>query len=207
MAERGYLEGREMADTFNMLRSNDLIWTPAVNRYLLGKDAPAFDLLYWNNDATRMPAAMHSYYLRHMYINNDLIKAGMLSVDGVPLDLHKIDVPLYIIATREDHIAPWRSVYALTQLTSSKASFRLANSGHIAGIVNPPGNKKAQYWAGESTPPDPDAWRETAVLREGSWWPDWYAWLGKQSGKRVSPPENKTYPALMGAPGQYVMEK
>ena len=207
MAERGYLEGREMADTFNMLRSNDLIWTPAVNRYLLGKDAPAFDLLYWNNDATRMPATMHSYYLRHMYMQNDLVVANKLEVDGVRIDLGKIDVPLYIIATREDHIAPWRSVYALTQLTKGHASFRLANSGHIAGIINPPGNKKAQYWAGEATPADPEQWLTAATLREGSWWPDWYAWLGALSGSRVAPPNNAKYPELVAAPGTYVLVK
>ena len=206
MAERGYLEGREMADTFNMLRSNDLIWTPAVNRYLLGKDAPAFDLLYWNNDSTRMPAAMHSYYLRHMYMQNDLIKPGGLSVEGVPIDLHRIATPLYIVATREDHIAPWRSVYALTQLAAGPSVFRLANSGHIAGIVNPPGSKKAQYWASETTPPDPEVWREGAQLREGSWWPDWYAWLGEHSGERAAPAK-KNVPVLAAAPGTYVLEK
>lgn len=206
MNERGYLEGREMADTFNMLRANDLIWTPAINRYLLGKDAPAFDLLYWNNDSTRMPAAMHSYYLRHMYVHNELIEPGALSVDGVGLDLGKITVPLYIVATREDHIAPWRSVYSLTQLAASKSTFRLANSGHIAGIVNPPGNKKAQYWSSEATPPNPEAWREGAVLREGSWWPDWYAWLGTYSGERVPPPKDRRSP-LGNAPGAYVLEK
>ena len=154
-----------------------------------------------------MPAAMHSYYLRHMYINNDLVKPDVLAVDGVPLDLGKIEIPLYIIATREDHIAPWRSVYALTQLAGGATTFRLANSGHIAGIVNPPGNKKAQYWASDAKPPDPEAWREDAALREGSWWPDWYEWLGAQSGKRVAPPEMKAENALASAPGTYVLEK
>jgi len=207
MNERGYLEGREMADTFNMLRSNDLIWTPAVNRYLLGKDAPAFDLLYWNNDATRMPATMHSYYLRHMYMQNDLVVPNKLEIDGVGIDLGKIDIPLYILATRDDHIAPWRSVYALTQLTAGPAKFRLANSGHIAGIVNPPGNKKAQYWASDATPSDPDAWREAATLREGSWWPDWYEWLAAHSGAEIAPPKNTKYPELASAPGTYVLVK
>ncbi|MGH7715758.1 MAG: PHA/PHB synthase family protein, partial [Vulcanimicrobiaceae bacterium] len=207
MNERGYLEGREMADTFNMLRSNDLIWTPAVNRYLLGKDAPAFDLLYWNNDATRMPATMHSYYLRHMYMQNDLVVPNKLEIDGIGIDLGKIDVPLYIVATREDHIAPWRSVYALTQLTSAPSTFRLANSGHIAGIVNPPGAKKAQYWASDATPSDAETWRANATLREGSWWPDWYEWLGEQSGAKVEPRQNAKYPELAAAPGTYVLVK
>ena len=207
MNERGYLEGREMADTFNMLRSNDLIWTPAVNRYLLGKDAPAFDLLYWNNDATRMPATMHSYYLRHMYMQNDLVVPNKLEIDGVGIDVRKIEVPLYVVATREDHIAPWRSVYALTQLVSGPATFRLANSGHIAGIVNPPGNKKAQYWASDATPADPEAWRTSATLREGSWWPDWYEWLRARSGAMIAPPQNAKYPELVEAPGTYVLVK
>ncbi len=207
MNERGYLEGREMADTFNMLRSNDLIWTPAVNRYLLGKDAPAFDLLYWNNDATRMPATMHSYYLRHMYMQNDLIVPNKLEIDGVGIDLRKIDIPMYLVATREDHIAPWRSVYALTQLTSGPSTFRLANSGHIAGVVNPPGNKKAQYWASDATPSDPEVWLKGATLREGSWWPDWYEWLGAKSGANIAPPENTKYPELAAAPGTYVLVK
>ncbi len=201
MNERGYLEGREMADTFNMLRSNDLIWTPAVNRYLLGKDAPAFDLLYWNNDATRMPATMHSYYLRHMYMQNDLIVPNKLEIDGIGIDLRKIDIPLYIVATREDHIAPWRSVYALTQLTSGPSTFRLANSGHIAGIVNPPGNKKAQYWASDATPSDPEVWREGATLREGSWWPDWYEWLGAQSGANDCAAAKHKIPGACRSPG------
>jgi polyhydroxyalkanoate synthase len=207
MNERGYLEGREMADTFNMLRSNDLIWTPAVNRYLLGKEAPAFDLLYWNNDATRMPAAMHSYYLRHMYLQNDLIKPDALEVDGVGIDVRRITIPLYIVATREDHIAPWRSVYALTQLASGSSTFRLANSGHIAGIVNPPSSKKAQYWASNLTPPDPEEWLAHAILREGSWWPDWYLWLGRSSGAQIPPRENPAFPALAPAPGDYVLAK
>jgi polyhydroxyalkanoate synthase subunit PhaC len=207
MNERGYLEGREMADTFNMLRSNDLIWTPAVNRYLLGKDAPAFDLLYWNNDATRMPATMHSYYLRHMYMQNDLIVPNKLEIDGVGIDLGKIDVPMYIVATREDHIAPWRSVYALTQLAKGPSTFRLANSGHIAGVVNPPGAKKAQYWASDATPADAETWLKEATLREGSWWPDWYAWLGGQSGAKIAPPQNAKYPELAAAPGTYVLVK
>ncbi|MBV8600196.1 MAG: class I poly(R)-hydroxyalkanoic acid synthase [Candidatus Eremiobacteraeota bacterium] len=208
MSERGYLEGSEMADTFTMLRANDLIWTPAVNRYLLGKDAPAFDLLYWNNDSTRMPAAMHSYYLRHMYLANELIEPGALEVDGVPIDLGAIDQPIYIIATKDDHIAPWRSVYTLTQLVSGPCLFRLANSGHIAGIVNPPGGKKAQYWASKDDPKDPDEWLLHAKLREGSWWPDWYEWLGAQSGKRQAPPAaNEKYPALENAPGSYVLVK
>jgi polyhydroxyalkanoate synthase len=191
-----------------MLRANDLIWTPAVNRYLLGKDAPAFDLLYWNNDATRMPFAMHSYYLRHMYLKNELVKPDALKIKDVRLDLRAIEVPSYSVATRDDHIAPWRSVYAITQLVSAPVLFRLANSGHIAGIINPPGGKKAEYFAADQNPPDPDEWLAQATPREGSWWPDWYAWLGQRSGQRVAPPPaSKKYPALEPAPGTYVREK
>ncbi|MDB5070322.1 MAG: phbC, partial [Candidatus Eremiobacteraeota bacterium] len=138
MNEQGVLSGRAMADTFNMLRANDLIWGVAVNRYLLGKDAPAFDLLYWNSDATRIPRAAHSYYLRNMYVENNLSKPDVLEVDGVPIDLHKIELDVYCVATQEDHIAPWRSVYAMTRLFGGDTTFRLGASGHIAGIISPP---------------------------------------------------------------------
>ena len=208
MNERGYLEGSEMADTFTMLRANDLIWTPAVNRYLLGKNAPAFDLLYWNNDSTRMPAAMHSYYLRHMYLENDLVKPGALEVDGVPIDLRKIEIPLYIAATREDHIAPWRSVYELTQIASGPVLFRLANSGHIAGVVNPPGAKKAQYYANDSNPRDSEKWlakaRRCAKARGGP--------TGRPGSRRTlrdARPRTASGDASRiseAAPGSYVLE-
>jgi polyhydroxyalkanoate synthase len=206
MSERGYLSGREMADTFNMLRANDLIWTVAVNRYLLGKDAPAFDLLYWNDDATRMPAAMHSYYLRHMYANNDLIKPGVLSVMGTPIDVRAIANDCYIVGTAEDHIAPWKSVYRLTQLIAGKATFRLGLSGHIAGIINPPSEKqKGGYWENAETPPDAEAWQASATLHKGSWWPDWIAWLAERSGPMVAPP--KMGRTVGDAPGTYVLER
>ena len=138
MQERGYLEGSEMATTFNMLRANDLIWSFVVNNYLLGKDPFPFDLLYWNSDSTRMPAAMHSFYLRNMYINNLLRKPGGITLNGVPIDLTEIKVPLYFVSTLEDHIAPWKSTYTGAQLFKSKVRFVLGGSGHIAGIVNPP---------------------------------------------------------------------
>jgi polyhydroxyalkanoate synthase subunit PhaC len=212
MNEQGYLSGREMADTFNLLRSNDLVWQVAINRYLLGKDAPAFDLLYWNNDATRIPARLHSYYLRQMYLENNLIKPDALEVDGVPIDLGRITMPVYTVATSEDHIAPWRSVYAMTQLFGGEVTFRLGASGHIAGIISPPGKKKAVWWGDPPdtpSPPSPDAWLERAAKHDGaSWWPDWTAWLADRSGEMIAAPAgtgSDAHPPLENAPGSYVL--
>ncbi|MBV9149340.1 MAG: class I poly(R)-hydroxyalkanoic acid synthase [Candidatus Eremiobacteraeota bacterium] len=207
MGERGYLDAREMSDSFNMLRSNDLIWSVAVNRYLLGKDAPAFDLLYWNSDSTRMPAAMHAYYLRNMYVENNLVKHDVLEIDGTPLDLHDIKNDVYCVATIEDHIAPWKSVYKLTQLTSGQTAFRLGASGHIAGIINAPKRLKGAYWSGTKCPPDPDAWLAAASKHEGSWWPDWFTWLSERSGPRVPVSQigSIEHPPQEAAPGTYVL--
>ncbi|MBV8370583.1 MAG: class I poly(R)-hydroxyalkanoic acid synthase [Candidatus Eremiobacteraeota bacterium] len=213
MNEQGVLGGREMADTFSMLRANDLIWGVAVNRYLLGKDAPAFDLLYWNSDATRIPRATHSYYLRNMYVENNLAKPDVLDVDGVPIDLRQVKLDTYCVATSEDHIAPWRSVYAMTRLFRGETTFRLGASGHIAGIISPPAKKKAVWWGpppGASNPPDPDVWLAAAPKHEGSWWPDWTAWLEQRSPeKKPAPPGmgNERYRPLADAPGTYVLEK
>jgi polyhydroxyalkanoate synthase len=153
MSEHGYLEGSEMAMTFNMLRANDLIWSFVVNNYLLGKDPFPFDLLYWNSDATRMPAAMHSFYLRNMYQRNLLSKPGALNIGGVDIDLRTVDTPTYMLSTREDHIAPWKSTYAGTQIYSGEVRFVLAASGHIAGVINPPEKKKYSHWISSSLPP------------------------------------------------------
>ena len=213
MNEQGVLSGREMADTFNMLRANDLIWGVAVNRYLLGKDAPAFDLLYWNSDATRIPRATHSYYLRRMYVENALAKPDALEVDGVPIDLGRIALDTYCVATQEDHIAPWRSVYAMTRLFGGETTFRLGASGHIAGIISPPSKKKAVWWGGAPgavNPPDPDAWLADAPKHDGSWWPDWTAWLAQRSPEQVDAPAgtgSERYAALADAPGTYVLER
>jgi polyhydroxyalkanoate synthase len=208
MGERGYLEASEMGDSFNMLRANDLIWSVAVNRYLLGKDAPAFDLLYWNSDSTRMPQAMHSYYLRNMYIENNLVKPGALEVDGVPIDLREVENDTYFVATQDDHIAPWRTVYAATQLFRGDARFRLGHSGHIAGIVNPPASGKGAWWSNDTNPADPDAWLAAAQKHPGSWWTDWYAWLAERSGEMVPArnPGSSAYPPQEAAPGTYVTE-
>lgn len=206
MNERGYLEGSEMANTFNMMRGNDLIWSFVVNNYLLGKDPFPFDLLYWNSDSTRMPAAMHSFYLRKMYLENKLVKPGGIELAGVPLDLRKIKVPCYIISTREDHIAPWKATYRATQLYSGPIRFVLAASGHIAGVVNPPAAGKYCHWINEDLPKDPDKWLEKAAQKEGSWWPDWDSWVKKFGGKEVPArdPAKGKLKALCDAPGTYV---
>jgi polyhydroxyalkanoate synthase len=210
MEEKGVLESSEMADTFNMLRANDLIWNVAVNRYLLGKDAPAFDLLYWNGDATRLPRAMHSYYLRNMYAENNLAKPGALTFKGVPIDLRRVRNDIYSIATIDDHIAPWKAVYKMTQLFSGDVQFRLGHSGHIAGIINPPASGKGNYWRAAANPPTADEWLASAQKIEGSWWPDWMRWLSERSGERIAAPTSagsKHFRPKAPAPGTYVLEK
>src|SRR5215472_2863984 len=208
MNAKGYLEGHDMATTFNMLRANDLIWSFVVNNYLLGKDPFPFDLLFWNADATRMPGVMHSYYLRNMYQKNLLAKPGGLVIDSVPIDLRKIAIPVYLQAGKEDHIAPAKSVYKATQLFAGPVRFMLAGSGHIAGVVNPPRNKKYQHWLNETAknPPTLDEWKAGAQEFPGSWWNDWDKWLSTLSGPRVPArvPGQGGLPALEEAPGSYV---
>ena len=207
MKKKGVLDSSEMADTFNLLRANDLIWNVGVNRYLLGKDAPAFDLLFWNSDATRLPAKMHRYYLRNMYLENNLVKPDKLSFKGVPIDLREVRNDVYSVASIDDHIAPWRSVYTMTQRFSGDTRFRLGHSGHIAGIVNPPGANKGNYWSAPSNPPTADEWFALASKHPGSWWSDWQAWLAERSGERVpapATPGSKRFAALAPAPGTYV---
>lgn len=185
MSQNGYLEGSEMAMTFNMLRANDLIWSFVVNNYLLGKAPFPFDLLYWNTDSTRMPAAMHSFYLRNMYQKNNLIKPNGITVGGVPIDLRTITTPTYILATREDHIAPWKSTYVATQTYKAPIRFVLSASGHIAGVINPPVKQKYCYWTNDKLPASPDKWLETAKETAGSWWPDWNDWQMQFAGGKV----------------------
>ncbi|CAI08175.1 PHA/PHB synthase family protein [Aromatoleum aromaticum] len=208
MFERGYLEGSEMAGTFNMMRANDLIWSFVVNNYLMGKDPFPFDLLYWNSDSTRMPAKMHSYYLRTMYMENRLVEPGGIVVDGVPLDLSKIKIPCYFISTLEDHIAPWKSTYLGAQALGGPVRFVLGGSGHIAGIVNPPASNKYGYWLNPSAklPKDADAWFEGAQHQEGSWWTDWQGWVVPQDPEQVDardPAKGKLKP-IEDAPGSFV---
>ena len=205
MRERGYLEGAEMANTFNMLRANDLIWSFVVNNYLLGKDPVPFDLLHWNSDSTRMPACMHTFYLRNMYVRNALREPGGISLGGVPIDVRKIKLPAYFISTAEDHIAPWKTTFEGAKLLSGPVRFVLGGSGHIAGIVNPPAGNKYCYWSGDKPAGDPDAWLEKAKQQPGSWWSDWAAWIEKHAGARVParvPGEGKLK-ALEDAPGSY----
>ncbi len=206
MNKRGYLEGSEMATTFNMLRANDLIWSFVVNNYLLGNEPFPFDLLYWNSDSTRMPAKMHSFYLRKMYQENLLAQQGGISLNGVPIDLGKIKTPAYFLSTREDHIAPWKSTYRGTQLLGGKKRFVLAASGHIAGVVNPPESGKYSHWVNTALPPDPEAWFHGATEIAGSWWPDWQRWvtaLGKEQVPARVPGDGKLTP-IEDAPGSYV---
>jgi polyhydroxyalkanoate synthase len=209
MDEVGYLDAADMATTFNMLRANDLIWTFVVNNYLLGKEPFPFDLLYWNSDSTRMPKAMHSFYLRNMYLENNLAKPNGLTLCGVPIDLRKVKIPTYMISCKEDHIAPWKSTYAGTQLFGGKVRFVLAGSGHIAGVVNEPSRGKYNYWTNDKNPKTPDAWLEGAETHPGSWWPDWEAWLAPQSGKMVTArvPGSGKLKALEDAPGSYVKQR
>ena len=206
MAEKGYLEGEHMASTFNMLRANDLIWSFVVNNYLLGKEPFPFDLLFWNSDSTRMPAAMHSFYLRRMYQDNALVKPGGIELAGVELDLRKIEVPVYILSTKEDHIAPWKSTFAATQLYSGPVKFVLASSGHIAGVVNPPDANKYSYRTNGKKHKTPQEWFEAAKEHQGSWWPDWNKWVAKYADGEVKArtPGDGPLKAIEPAPGSYV---
>ncbi|MGI4879056.1 MAG: PHA/PHB synthase family protein [Janthinobacterium lividum] len=206
---KGYLDGRYMASTFNMLRSNDLIWSYVVNNYLLGKDYFPFDLLYWNSDSTNVPATWHTSYLTDMYRDNLLMKPGGISVAGVPIDLTTVRTPSYIQAGRDDHIAPARSVYRMTQVFAGPLRFVLAGSGHVAGVINPPAQTKYQYWTNDNLPPTLEGFVEGAAEIKGSWWPDWMAWLARQSGGRVPArvPGDGPLKVIENAPGRYVKER
>jgi polyhydroxyalkanoate synthase len=205
-AEKGYLEGRHMGDMFSMMRENDLIWSFVVNNYLMGREPMAFDMLYWNADSTRLPAAMLVYYLRHVYMENGLRKPGHLVLDGVPIDIGKIKIPCYFLATKEDHIAPWRSSYLATQLLSGPVRFVLGGSGHIAGVINPPSKNKYCYWTHDDHPAEADDWLAAAERHDGSWWGDWGKWLKPKGGKQVPArqPGDGALPPLEDAPGSYV---
>jgi len=209
MNERGYLEGSEMANTFNMLRSNDLIWSFVINNYLMGRDPFPFDLLHWNCDSTRMPATMHSFYLRNMYLKNALMAPGGVTLDGVPIDLSKIDVPAYFVSAIEDHIAPWKATYSGPQLLGGKSRFVLSGSGHIAGMINPPAANKYGYWSNDKLTESPEQWLEGARQHEGSWWPNFLDWLKPHLGARVAARTvgkhngKKGLRAIEAAPGSY----
>ena len=205
MASKGYLEASEMASTFNMLRSNDLIWSFVVNNYLLGKDPVPFDLLFWNSDATRMPAKMHSYYLRNMYIHNKLRKPKGLTIAGRSIDLSTVTTPCYFISAKDDHIAPWKSTFSGAKLFGGKVRFVLGGSGHIAGIVNPPVANKYCFWANDELTHEAESWLQNADRFDGSWWSDWSVWISSQGSRTVNARKirnNRTNP-FENAPGSY----
>jgi polyhydroxyalkanoate synthase len=207
MARKGYLEGREMALTFDLLRANDLIWNYVANNWLMGEEPPPFDVLAWNEDSTRMPAAMHSFYLRTCYLENQLAR-GVMELAGAALHLDAVAHDLYLVGARNDHITPWKSSYKTAQLVKGEVRFVLSSSGHIAGIVNPP-STKARYWTGERLPADPELWLAETREHRGSWWEDWAAWIELHADQRRKPPPmgSERFPPLTDAPGSYVREK
>lgn len=213
MAKKGYLDGGEMASAFRMLRSNSLVWHYWVHSYLYGESLPPFDVLFWNMDCTRMPFAMHSYYLREMYLHNNLIKRDRLSIGGQPIDLRRITQPLYAVTAVDDHIAPWSQCYRIRKYVNVDASVRfvLSTSGHILGIVNPPVHPpKRAFWAGEPQPNEHhEEWQKRTRQQAGSWWADWCDWLKTRDGELIDalPVSSRKYPALADAPGTYVLEK
>ena len=208
MMERGYLDSREMSNMFNLLRSNDLIWSNVVNNYLLGQKPPAFDLLYWNSDSTRMARAAHSWYLHNTYVENNLIKPGKIKLKGEELDLGRIRLDIYAVGAEKDHIVPWDAAWRITQLMGGRVRFVLASSGHIAGMINPPGGKGI-YWTNEGAAETVEQWHKGAERHDGSWWTDWSHWLAAHAGEMREPPSlgNAAHPPLQDAPGSYVLEK
>lgn len=216
MAHTGYLEGREMASTFSALRSNDLIWSFVVNNYMLGKQPFPFDILYWNDDPTRLPAAMHSWYLRNFYLENNLIKPGKIEVLGKKVNLQNINLPVYMVSGINDHITPWESCFSpLTNFKSDDVTFTLSKAGHVAGVVNPPTPEgkpvKRAFWSGKVTSSEssPSDWLEKQSRQADSWWPHYSTWLANKSGELIDAPKkmgNKSYPPLLTAPGTYVHE-
>ncbi|HWM41786.1 MAG TPA: class I poly(R)-hydroxyalkanoic acid synthase [Burkholderiales bacterium] len=207
----GILSGRDLAFVFSSLRANDLIWPYVVNNYLLGGEPAAFDLLYWNSDSTNLPGPMFCYYLRNTYLENRLREPGALVNCGVRVDLGKVKLPIFVLATREDHIVPWRSAYRTIHLLGSKEkSFVLGASGHIAGVINPAAKNRRSHWVSDSYPRDPEAWFSQSDEVQGSWWPRWSQWLAKHDGgKRKAParPGNSQYKPIEPAPGRYVKHR
>lgn len=208
-ASGGYLDGRNMAATFNMLRANDLLWNYVVQNYLLGKQPPAFDLLYWNSDGTRVPGRVHSFLVREFFLKNKLKEPNGITVKGVGVDLGCITTPTYTVAAIGDHIVPWEGTFLMRELLSGPVRFILTTGGHIAGIINPPAKKGREYWTNDSETNDPKEWLEGATNNEGSWWVDWIPWLEQQSREKIDPPAmgNDDFPIIIDAPGTYVLEK
>jgi polyhydroxyalkanoate synthase subunit PhaC len=208
METQGYLDSNSMALMFNFLRANDLVWNNVINNYLLGKEPPAFDILYWNNDGTRMVPKAHTFFLRHLVMENALTKPGELIIKDVPIDLRNLRQDVYVMGTRQDHIVPWKCAWRMTQLVGGSARFVLAGSGHVAGVVAAPKTARG-YWTNEQPVSNADAWLKGAALQAGSWWLDWVEWLKPRSGQQVAPPAmgSNVYPPLIPAPGTYVLEK
>lgn len=211
MAQKGFLDGKEMATAFRLLRSNSLIWHYVVHGWLLGEKPPPFDILFWNMDTTRMPAAMHTWYLREFYLHNNLIKADALTIAGQPIDLGRIVQPMYVVAAEDDHIAPWQQTFRINAFVAGSKRYVLSSSGHILGIINPVVNPpKREYWAGSAERHDTaDAWRERSSHHAGSWWEDWMEWIKPMSGALRPAPAvaSNDFPALADAPGSYVLER
>ncbi len=211
METRGYLDGNDLAMSFRMLRSNSLIWNYFVHNYMYGEEPPQFEVLYWNTDSTRLPQAMHSFYLREFYLENKLVQPDAIRLGDQPIDLGRITVPLYAIGTEQDHIAPWKETFKICRHVSGECRYVLATSGHIMGIISPPVDPpKRRYWVGDATgAQDPEEWRAAQPKLPGSWWEDWNGWLDQRCGALQPPPGlgNETYPALAPAPGTYVLER
>jgi len=211
IGQGGILPGSDLAFVFSSLRANDLIWSYVVNNYLLGEPPAAFDLLYWNADSTNLPGPMYCYYLRNAYLGNKLREPGALVNCGVPVDLGKVRLPVFVLATREDHIVPWRSAYrSLGLLGGTDKTFVLGASGHIAGVVNPAAKKRRSYWAGVPYPSDAEEWFSRSVEKPGSWWPAWAEWLARHKGGEREAPRaegNVQYPPVEAAPGRYVKQR
>jgi polyhydroxyalkanoate synthase len=206
----GVMPGSELALVFSALRANDLIWSYVVNNYLKGKSPDAFDLLYWNADSTNLPGPMYCWYIRNMYLENNLRIPGKLTMLGVPVDLGQVRLPTYVLATREDHIVPWKSSYQTTQLMSGEMRFVLGASGHVAGVVNPASKNRRSYWVNDQLPAQPERWFESATEKNGSWWADWDAWLARFGGAQVVARKklgNRRYKPIEPAPGRYVKQR
>jgi polyhydroxyalkanoate synthase len=206
----GMLKGQELATTFSFLRPNDLVWNYVVGNYLKGESPPAFDLLYWNGDATNLPGPMYCWYLRHTYLQDELKLPGRLTVCGEKLDLGAIKAPVFIYASREDHIVPWKAAYGSTRIMKGPKRFVLGASGHIAGVINPPAANKRNYWHNDKLPADADAWFDGATAVPGSWWTNWAEWLAPFAGAMVAAPKSfggRGHKPIEPAPGRYVKQK